>query len=267
MANPRFVCICNGNIFLGALPWAMGRLAPDPAVGVCEYIKGFQALCKSHGSWDLTHLLQMQRNSTGWKKAPCAELLGGKMAFLMKEFLNFSPSCCFADSKIKQALSKMQTSDQRLNFTKKQDADWYDDVSNHIRICAAQYRSLKSPKTKETLFRKCSPQEKEIIKEVVSLVQISGEEEARQPSTKADERQDDAPKDASTLGVLSFRKSIFKKVLSRNESDSSEGHKEMASSNMVRTSKVSTEQTSMSLVVERSAELCLDEDEKKLLRE
>ena len=170
------------------------RLSADPSVGVADLQTAFKEWLDKEDNRDVARLLKAPYPMT-WKSAPTAEWLGDRsMARLFGKLFSISTNGVLASKKVKAALLKQQTSGGRLNFTKKHDSDFVDEMDEQLRIAAAMYREIKKDATKYCrCIRKASVEEKERLDSVLAILQLS-EQPAEQPApdhaeTEVDEKE------------------------------------------------------------------------------
>ena len=74
-------------------------------------------------------------------------------------------------SKLKTAIHKIQSSKQRLNFSRKDDPDWLDACDDAVRIMASHCRDLKKYQDKYMrCMKKASKEEKDSLDNALSML-------------------------------------------------------------------------------------------------
>lgn len=185
------------------------RLSADPSVGVGDLQSAFKAFFEEEGSRDLHRLLKPPIAMT-WKSAPLAEWLGEKsMANLFKRLFDVHSNGVLTGKKLKSAIFKEQAVRGRLNFTKKHDSDFVDDMDEQLRIAAALYRDLKKDSGKYLrCTRKASLEEKEQLDEVLRKLQLGSELPPEQVETEEERASPVRPEPSS----------VFSRVLQKEPS-------------------------------------------------
>ena len=188
----------------------MGRLVPDPSVCVLDLQQVINQFCKEKGSHDLWSLLAPEPSKkVTWKTAPDPEWLHKISPFLIK-LVSVVKNLVVASKKLKTAMVKIQpqevsfnrtffcsnpifyffnwisllcllppcppvqrTTQQRLNYSKMKDEQFFDQLDQYIRIGAAQIRTLKINQADFIrVAKKCSQEEKKAIEEILELVSV-----------------------------------------------------------------------------------------------
>jgi hypothetical protein len=109
-----------------------------------------------------------------WKSAPIAEWIGDKsVSNLFKKLFALHANGVMSSQKTKAAITKQQSTGGRLNFTKKHDSDFVDNIDFLIRVACSMYREVKQDSTKYArCVRKASMEEKENIDSVLSCLSL-----------------------------------------------------------------------------------------------
>ena len=203
------------------------RLSPDPALGVSDLMKPLKQWLEEEGKYDLLSLVE-PKDTVTWKTAINVTWLCTLHGLFMK-LLPVVPACIFASKKLKDALEKFQSQVKRLNYSKKHDPIFFDTCDRYIRQAAAQLRDLKNPIKYTTAMKKASIMEKQMIDEMVSLIQLPEEEpETRspEPCTAIVPYMPPKPTGVTASPTLSSSSSpfpaggnIFAKILAKKSSD------------------------------------------------
>lgn len=119
------------------------RLGPDPSISVSDLQKKIHEATQRQGCSDLAKLLR-SKQSVSWKHAPDSEWLGtDELADVCSSVFTLHTNGVLQGSKLKKALTSLQTEKGRLNYTKMHDSGWADSMDEKIRIACSQYRELK----------------------------------------------------------------------------------------------------------------------------
>ena len=148
---------------------ASSRLVPDPSIGVSDLLQPLSNFMQLQKTRHLQGILQRPQ-SFSWKTSPHASWLA-HLSSLMLDFAQITPTLVLSSKKVKMALSKLNDT-EKINYTKKDDQDFYDWVDDTIRLACKQYRDLKNEAaTKERTFRKASPTEIAKMESVLEIMQ------------------------------------------------------------------------------------------------
>ena len=116
-----------------------------------------------------------------------------------------------ASKKLKAAILAQQTAGGRMNFTRKHDSDWVDDVDTLIRVACQMYREVKKDSTKYVrCVRKASVQEKERLDFVLGCLQLDDQA----PVVAMDQQETEPEPELRTVAPGS----VFSKVLAKKPS-------------------------------------------------
>ena len=192
------------------------RLSADPSVGVADLQNAFKDWLDKENNRDVARLLKAPYPMT-WKSAPAAEWLGDRsMASLFGMLFSISTNGVLASKKVKAALLKQQAAGGRLNFTKKHDSDFVDEIDEQLRIAAAMYREVKKDATKYCrCIRKASVEEKERLDSVLSILQLSEQPAPSQAETEVDEREPASSLSPKLKPQVSQSNHVFRKILEK----------------------------------------------------
>ena len=151
-----------------------------------------------------------------WKSAPIAEWIGDKsVSNLFKKLFALHTNGVMSSQKTKAALTKQQSAGGRLNFTKKHDSDFVDDIDFLIRVACSMYREVKQDSTKYArCVRKASMEEKENIDSALSCLSLG----CHADEACAEDEEDVTEKPASSKPALANPDSVFKKFLQKTPS-------------------------------------------------
>lgn len=209
------------------------RLTPDPSVSVADICSALHSVTETEGCKDIQKLLHSRTKYT-WKSAPDADWLGGSsVSHLFQALFALHRNGVIAGTKFKSALLKNQNEKGRMNFSKEHDSDWSDSVDNLVRIGASMYRELKKCEVKYSrCVKKCSPEEKRNIDQVLGMLTLAETSETSQETLANPDPKDgkavgqdvclDLAVPSSTSASSSSAKlTIFSKVLEKKSSDPS----------------------------------------------
>ena len=153
-------------------------------------MKAFENAFKELGSRDLSGLLRLDRfaSSSTWKTtAPLDALCERGSVLLMQGLFRVCSNGVIQSSKLKTCLSKLQSEQGRVNFSKFSDSDFFDTCDSYIRQFAANWRSIKSDcGAYGRAVRKSSPAEKDIIDNMLTFLNLDDKNKA---PAAADDRQ------------------------------------------------------------------------------
>jgi hypothetical protein len=151
-----------------------------------------------------------------WKSAPIAEWIGDKsVSNLFKKLFALHANGVMSSQKTKAAITKQQSAGGRLNFTKKHDSDFVDNIDFLIRVACSMYREVKQDSTKYArCVRKASMEEKENIDSVLSCLSLG----CHADEACAEDEEDVTERPASSKPALANPDSVFKKVLQKTPS-------------------------------------------------
>ena len=187
------------------------RLSADPSVGVSDLQKVLAGWFQEVGSKDVLQLLKGPYTMT-WKSAPTAEWLGAEpLAALFSRLFGVCCNGVVASKKLKAAILAQQTAGGRMNFTRKHDSDWVDDVDTLTRVACQMYREAKKDSTKYVrCVRKASVQEKERLDFVLGCLQLDDQA----PVVAMDQQETEPEPEVRTVAPGS----VFSKVLAKKPS-------------------------------------------------
>ena len=207
---------------------AGSRLTPDPAVAVGDLMKAFENAFNELGSRDLSGLLRLDRfaSSSTWKTtAPLDALCERGAVSLMQGLFRVCSNGVIQSSKLKTCLSKLQSEQGRVNFSKFSDSDFFDTCDSYIRQLAANWRSIKSDcGAYGRAVRKSSPAEKDIIDNMLTFLNLDDKNKApaaaddRQQPKGSHEAEVSEPPAAGSAEV-SASSSAFRRVLAKKDSE------------------------------------------------
>lgn len=209
------------------------RLAPDPSVSVADICSALHSVTETEGCKDIQKALHSKTKYT-WKSAPDADWLGAKsVSCLFQALFALHRNGVIAGTKFKSALLKTQNEKGRLNFSKEHDSDWSDSVDNVVRIGASVYRELKKCEVKYSrCVKKCSPEEKRNIDQVLGMLTLGENSETSQETEALPVPKDEkavennlsldlALVSSSSSSASRPKLTIFTKVLQKKGSDPS----------------------------------------------
>lgn len=146
------------------------RLVHDPSVGVSDLMMPIKNMISAKDDRNIYKLVMPPPGVT-WKSATPVTWMANLSA-LFKDYVRVAPNTVLSAKKHKQALVRLDDT-EKLNYTRKVQADFVDAVDDALRCGLAHFRSLKQMDDAKTrAFRKADEEQKRAIQEVLDLIHI-----------------------------------------------------------------------------------------------
>ena len=146
------------------------RLVHDPSVGVSDLMMPLKNMIASKDDRNIYKLVMPPPGVT-WKSAAPVSWMAN-LSSLFKDYVKVAANSVVSSKKHKQALVRLDDT-EKINFTRKVQADFVDAVDDAIRCGLAHFRTLKQmDDAKIRAFRKADEDQQKAIQEVLDLIQI-----------------------------------------------------------------------------------------------
>ena len=163
------------------------RLVHDPSVGVSDLMIPIKNMIGSKDDRNIYKLVMPPPGVT-WKSAAPVSWMAN-LSTLFKDYVTIASNSVVSSKKHKQALVRLDDT-EKINFTRKVQADFVDAVDDAIRCGLAHFRTLKQmDDAKICAFRKADEDQQKAIQEVLDLIQIEKGQELEVPVSHVHNQQ------------------------------------------------------------------------------
>lgn len=183
--------MANSSSSLVAKTFAGGRerLRADPSICISDLVGAFESVFEEHGSRDLRKILDPPAEMD-WKSSPATRWIC-KHKVLFSKLLSVAPNTIVTSKKLREALQRLQETEP-INYTKKDNSDFYDWIDVKVRVGLSMLRELKNNfhQCFDRAMKRMTDEEKEVLGNMMKKIVLSKDQTLSSSPQQVDSQED-----------------------------------------------------------------------------